>query len=62
MFMSLDEKDLNIVIDAMDQATCKVGEFIINEGDNGEVLYILESGKMSCHKVIGGQSKHLKDY
>ena len=26
------------------------------------MLYIVETGSLSCHKIIDGQSKHLKDY
>ena len=46
----------------MDFVTCEKGEYIIEEGDKGEVLYIIESGEMSCHKVINDESKYLKDY
>jgi CRP-like cAMP-binding protein len=30
-------------------------EFIIKEGDPGEVLFIVESGEMTCSKIIDGQ-------
>lgn len=62
MFMSLDEKDLKVVIDAMDSKNITVGETVIQEGEPGEVLYIVESGELSCHKVIDGESKFLKKY
>lgn len=62
MFMSLEEKDLQVVIDAMDQKKAAGGEFVIKEGEPGEVLYILESGTMQCSKVIDGEEKVLKQY
>jgi cAMP-dependent protein kinase regulator len=62
MFMSLEEKDLQVVIDAMDQKKAAAGEFVINEGEPGEELYILESGTMQCTKVINGEKKVLKQY
>ena len=62
MFMSLDEKDMKIVIDAMDSKKFCKGDSVITEGEPGEVLYIVESGDLSCHKVINGESKHLKNY
>jgi len=46
----------------MDQCLIKKGETIISEGQPGDVLYIVESGELSCHKMIDGQSKHLKNY
>lgn len=54
MFMSLEEKDLQVVIDAMDQKKAAAGEYVIQEGEPGEVLYILESGTMQCTKMIDG--------
>jgi len=62
MFMSLDDKDLEIVIDAMDQKNFKSGEQIIEEGDAGDVLYVVESGTLACSKVIDGKDTFLKDY
>jgi CRP-like cAMP-binding protein len=38
----------------------KANEFIIKEGEPGEVLYIVESGSLSCTKVIGGKETFLK--
>lgn len=62
MFMSLDDKEMAVVIDAMDERNFKKGECVIEEGEPGEVLYIVENGKLSCHKVFDGVSKYLKDY
>ena len=62
MFMSLDPKDLKVVIDAMDEKNVSGGEFVIKEGDNGDVLYIVESGELSCSKVLGGKETFLKKY
>jgi cAMP-dependent protein kinase regulator len=60
MFMSLDDNDMQVVIDAMDQKVAKANEYIINEGEPGEVLYIVESGSLSCTKVLGGKETFLK--
>lgn len=62
MFMSLDDKDMQVVIDAMDQKKAKANEYIINEGEPGEVLYIVESGSLGCTKVIKGKETFLKQY
>jgi cAMP-dependent protein kinase regulator len=62
MFMSLDSKDLQVVIDAMDEKKFAAKEYIIKEGDNGDVLYIVESGEAVCTKVIDGKETVLKNY
>ena len=62
MFMSLDEGDLNTVINAMDQKTFAKDEAVIQEGEKGDVLFIVESGTLSCHKVIDGEDKFLKNF
>ncbi len=62
MFMSLEDADLQVVIDAMDEHAAQPQEFIIKEGDPGDVLYIVEAGDLSCTKVIGGEEKFLKKY
>lgn len=62
MFMSLEENDLRVVIDAMDERKVVVNEIIIAEGEPGEVLYVVESGESTCSKIIDGQSKVLKKY
>ena len=62
MFNNLDDKDFNIIIQAMDVRNCTAGETIITEGEPGDVLYIHESGKLTCTKIIDGASKVLKTY
>lgn len=62
MFSGIDDADLKIVIDAMDQKKSPQGEVVIKEGDKGDVLYVVESGKLDCTKVIDGKETHLKDY
>lgn len=62
MFINLDDKDFNIIIQAMDVRKCTAGETVITEGEPGDVLYIHESGKLTCTKVIDGASKVLKTY
>jgi CRP-like cAMP-binding protein len=45
MFMGLDDKDMNTVIDAMESKNVKAGTDVITEGEAGNVLYIVESGE-----------------
>jgi cAMP-dependent protein kinase regulator len=62
MFMNLDDQEISVVIDAMDSKTIQADEFIIREKDPGEELYIVESGQLSCSKVIEGRDTFLKTY
>ena len=62
MFMALDDADFKVVIDAIDERKPAAGEFVIKEGDQGDCLFIVESGELKCTKVIDGEEKHLKNY
>lgn len=62
MFSALNQDELNIVLDAMQNVKKKAGEVIITEGDDGEELYVVESGELNCTKVIKGENKTLRSY
>jgi cAMP-dependent protein kinase regulator len=64
MFNSLDEKDLQTVIDAMEEKKFNSGDTVINQGENGDVLYIIENGSLDCFKVFNkdDEEKYLKTY
>ncbi|CAE7399514.1 pkaR [Symbiodinium natans] len=48
LFSNLDTNDLNIVIGAMKEVNAKVGNRVINQGDNGDFLFVIESGVLDC--------------
>ena len=50
LFSSLEAKDLEIVIGAMDEKRFKSGEDVIVQGDKGDCLYFVESGNLECYK------------
>lgn len=64
MFSALDDKEKQIVVDAMDEKRAAPGDPIIMQGDEGDNLYVVESGKLACTKIFPGQSepKFLKHY
>ena len=64
MFKNLEDKEMDIVVDAMKEMKFKEGETIIKQGDKGDELYVLESGECSCFKVFSGDKieKKLRDY
>eukprot|EP00343_Euplotes_focardii_P007500 CAMPEP_0205823260 /NCGR_PEP_ID=MMETSP0206-20130828/15789_1 /ASSEMBLY_ACC=CAM_ASM_000279 /TAXON_ID=36767 /ORGANISM="Euplotes focardii, Strain TN1" /LENGTH=135 /DNA_ID=CAMNT_0053120259 /DNA_START=246 /DNA_END=653 /DNA_ORIENTATION=- len=45
MFKNLEDKDMEIVLNAMQEVTFKENEIIIKQGDEGNHLYVLESGE-----------------
>ena len=42
MFSELNEKDRKIVIDAMEEKSFQDGDIVINQGDDGHVLYLVD--------------------
>ena len=64
MFTALDQKEFEIVVDAIEEVKGAKGENIITEGEQGDCMYVLESGQLECTKVFKGNaaSTHLKDY
>lgn len=64
MFRSLEPTDLKIVINAMEEVKFSKGDFVIKQGDDGNVLYFVFSGELDCHKVFPGNTEptHLLTY
>jgi cAMP-dependent protein kinase regulator len=52
MFSSLNPQELSIVLDAMLSVKKKAGEAVIIEGDEGDCLYVVESGVLTCTKIF----------
>lgn len=64
MFNALNPAELAIVLDAMSSVIKKTGETIITQGDEGDMLYVVESGVLSCSKLFKGNTEptFLKEY
>jgi len=56
MFSALDDKEKDIVIDAMEEVSIDVNEVIITEGDQGDCLYVVGSGTLFCTKIFPGNT------
>jgi hypothetical protein len=52
LFQALDSKDVQTVLDAMEEVKCQSGDPVITEGENGEVLYLIEKGSYNCSKIF----------
>lgn len=64
MFNALNETEFKIVVDAMDERRVTAGETIINQGEDGYELFVVESGTLSCYRLFAGNSQatFLKHY
>ncbi len=64
MFSTLEKYDQDIVITAMEIKTYQAGDSVIKEGDDGEELFIVSTGKLRCTKIFpdSPEPKFLKDY
>jgi len=61
LFSSLDQPNMDIIIGAMVERPCQAGERIIQEGDDGEVMFVVEQGIFDCAKLINGQEMVVKE-
>lgn len=60
LFTSVDKDNLNVLVGAMVEKTAESGERLIKEGDDGEVMYVIEKGVVDCLKKINGEDKVVK--
>eukprot|EP00928_Gymnodinium_smaydae_P034477 TRINITY_DN24415_c0_g1_i1.p1 TRINITY_DN24415_c0_g1~~TRINITY_DN24415_c0_g1_i1.p1 ORF type:complete len:406 (+),score=132.02 TRINITY_DN24415_c0_g1_i1:92-1309(+) len=61
LFSNLDSNDLTLVIGAMKEAIAEAGKRVINQGDAGDFLFVIESGKLNCLiKTDDGSEKNVK--
>ena len=52
MFSALSEAEKDIVIGAMEEYKCTVNDVVIQEGDQGDCLFVVGSGTLSCSKIF----------
>ena len=55
LFAALEQKDLNIVIEAMQEFRFHKDRPVIVEGDDGDFLYVVEEGELRCTKHFAGK-------
>lgn len=60
MFSALDKEDMNTVIMAFQEKDVKKGQRMIQQGDDGESMFLIEQGKVDCLKNIDGAEKVVK--
>jgi len=52
MFASLTPKEKDVVADAMQEKIFEAGDRIIEQGDDGEAMFVVEEGQVSCYKRL----------
>lgn len=64
MFAALDETERDIVVLAMEERKYSPGDTVIRQGDDGDVLFVVDSGTLDCVKVFkpGQDPTFLKNY
>ena len=64
LFQSLNEKEFEIVVDALEEKRFKAGEYVIKQGEDGSELFVVENGTLSCSKIFSGKTEptFLKKY
>lgn len=64
MFSVLDEKERDIVIGAMEERRFTAGDWVIQQGEEGDVLYVIDEGNLDCFKKFSkdGVNQYLKTY
>jgi len=64
MFSSLDAKEQDIVVGAMEEVHFKKGDSVIKQGEDGDVLYVVDEGELNCYKKFANNAEEtfLKTY
>jgi len=60
LFSSLGQNDLMIVIGAMKEVKAEPNQRIINQGDGGDFLFVIEVGVLDCKIKVDGVEKVVK--
>ena len=55
IFNELDPYELNLVADALKVSYYKKSDYVIKEGEYGDIFYIIEEGKATATKSIDGK-------
>ena len=56
MFSALDEREQTIVLDAMEERRVVAKQAVITQGEEGDNLYVVESGILVCEKTFAGKT------
>mmetsp|Transcript_13024 Transcript_13024/g.24625 ORF Transcript_13024/g.24625 Transcript_13024/m.24625 type:complete len:407 (-) Transcript_13024:115-1335(-) len=62
LFSALEPSDIQIIINAMQEKIVEKGTRLINQGDDGDCLYVIQDGQMNCYiRQADGSEKMVKE-
>ena len=59
MFSNLNPAELEIVLGAMRHCSYQPGQQVIKQGDDGDNLYVVETGKLACSKIMVSKDEQI---
>lgn len=64
MFSVLSEEEINIIVGAMEECRFEAGDWVIKQGESGNILYVIEEGELDCFKRFSkdADNTYLKTY
>merc|ERR1719235_732638 len=60
LFDALGEADASLIVDAVEENIIQKGERVIKQGENGDFMYVIESGALECLIVKDGSEVVVK--
>lgn len=60
LFGNITGGELDVLIGAMKEVKVEEGQELIKQGDNGDFLFVVETGALECWKATGEESKMVK--
>ncbi|CAJ1356001.1 unnamed protein product [Effrenium voratum] len=60
MFKHHTPENMKIILDALQEKKVDAGVKLIQQGDEGEVMWVIEEGELECFKTINGEEKSVK--
>jgi len=61
LFSALEPEQVKVILDAVKEVIVEPGQRIINQGDNGDFMFIVENGALECYVKKDGEEKMVKD-
>lgn len=60
LFKTLSNEDMDVILGAMLEKVCEKDSHIIEQGDDGDCLFVVEDGTVNCFKKVDGEEKLVK--
>lgn len=62
LFRSLDQEQMQVVLDAMFEKTVENGDHVIKQGDDGDNFYVIDKGRFDIFVDVDGQPRLVGRY